>query len=217
MMNFASYPLQQKKNGWSSEVDDDFDFGSEPTPSLDIEGISNVQSGQSNDDITLNSLCSSIRSKDMQNTFLNGDMPPLSLLQLQGITVGNFNMACSCHIFAALQIMIKYKIHIMAIQEHTTWNRNLSEEEINSIHRHCNNWGFFATVTKLQILILDKQLWACHQSTNSSEDGRIIVSRFAISNTQHATFVAIYGIPHHGGKKFISQIKNLRRAPHYKK
>jgi len=116
MMNFASYPLQQKKNGWSSEVDDDFDFGSEPTPSLDIEGISNVQSGQSNDDITLNSLCSSIRSKDMQNTFLNGDMPPLSLLQLQGITVGNFNMACNCHIFAAQQIMIKYKIHIMAIK-----------------------------------------------------------------------------------------------------
>jgi hypothetical protein len=50
---------------------------------------------------------------------------PKSFMQLQGISVGNFNMACNFNILAALHIMTRYKLHILAIQEHTPWNREL--------------------------------------------------------------------------------------------
>jgi hypothetical protein len=128
-------------------------------------------------------------------------MPSLSFLQPQGITVGNFNMACNFHIYAAFQIMTKYNFHILAIQEHTSWNRELSEGEIKSIQKHSDTLGYFSTITKMQILIMDKRLWACHRNTSSMEDGRIITSRYAITREQHATFIAVYGVPHHGGEK----------------
>jgi hypothetical protein len=132
---------------------------------------------------------------------LNGDVLPISFLQLQGISVGNLNMACNFHVYAALQIMIQYNLHILAIQEHTSWNRELTDGEVKSIHRHCDKWGYFATISKLQILIIDKQLLACHQNTTIIEDGHILKCHLEISMQNFATLVSAYGIPHHGGKK----------------
>jgi hypothetical protein len=132
---------------------------------------------------------------------LNGDVLPISFLQLQGISVGNLNMACNFHVYAALQIMIQYNLHILAIQEHTSWNRELTDGEVKSIHRHCDKWGYFATISKLQILIIDKQLLACHQNTTIIEDGHILKCHLEISMQNFATLVSAYGIPHPGGKK----------------
>jgi hypothetical protein len=132
---------------------------------------------------------------------LNGDVLPISFLQLQGISVGNLNMACNFHVYAALQIMIQYNLHILAIQEHTSWNRELTDGEVKSIHRHCDKWGYFATISKLQILIIDKQLLACHQNTTIIEDGHILKCHLEISMQNFATLVSAYGIPHHGRKK----------------
>ncbi len=98
-------------------------------------------------------------------TSINGDTLSKSFLQLKGIAVGNFNMRCNFHISAAIRIMIQYNLTILAIQEHTPWNRELSEGEIASIEHHCDKWGYFVTLSKLQILIIDKQLTACHCET----------------------------------------------------
>jgi hypothetical protein len=128
-------------------------------------------------------------------------MLPKSFLQLKGITVGNFNMGCNFRIDNAIIIMIHYKLDILAIQEHTPWNRELSEGEIASIERHCNRWGYFVKISKLQILLIDKQLIACHRITNVYEDGRIIQCRLEISENQFVSLLPVYGIPHAGGEK----------------
>jgi hypothetical protein len=52
------------------------------------------------------------RSNYTQETPVNGDNIPKSFLQLQGITIGNYNMACNFHVSAALKIMAHYKLHI---------------------------------------------------------------------------------------------------------
>jgi len=69
------------------------------------------------------------------------------------------------------------------------------------MHKHCESLGYFATVTKLQILITDKQMWASHRDSRHLEDGRIIHSRYEVSSSQHASFISLYGVPHHGGEK----------------
>jgi len=97
--------------------------------------------------------------------------------------------------------MTRYKLHILAIQKYTPWNRELSDGEVKSIHKHCESLGYFATVTKLQILITDKQMWASHRDSRHLEDGRIIHSRYEVSSSQHASFISLYGVPHHGGEK----------------
>ena len=97
---------------------------------------------------------------------------------MKGISVGNFNMGCNFWIDNAITIMIQYKLHILAIQEHTPWNRQLSIGEVNSIKRHCDSWGYIVTITPLQIVMIDKQLVACHRETRFFEEGRIIKSRF---------------------------------------
>jgi hypothetical protein len=76
--------------------------------------------------------------------------------------VGNFNMGCNFQLSAALRIIIQYRLHILAIQEHFSWNRELTAHEITSIEKHCDKWGYFVTISKLQIIITDKQLLACH-------------------------------------------------------
>lgn len=102
---------------------------------------------------------------------------------------------------AAIEIMIQYKLAILAVQEHTPWNRELLEGEIKAIERHCDHWGYLVTISPLQILIIDKQLKACHSKNTIYEDGRIITSRFEISENNFVTFIPVYGVPHSGGEK----------------
>jgi hypothetical protein len=59
------------------------------------------------------------------------------------------------------------------------------------MHKHCESLGYFATVTKLQILITDKQMWASHRDSRHLEDGRIIHSRYEVSSSQHASFISL--------------------------
>jgi hypothetical protein len=86
---------------------------------------------------------------------------PKSFLQLCGISVGNFNMGCNFNSGSAIKLMMRYELSVLAIQEHTPWSRQLSDAEINSIQRYCNYWGFAVIISKVQILITDKQLTAC--------------------------------------------------------
>jgi len=110
--------------------------------------------------------------------------------------VGNFIMGCSFHVSAAMRIMIQYNINILAIQEHTAWNRDLLPHELTSIERHYDKWGYFVKISKLQILIIDKQLQACHWETTVQQGGRILKCRCQISKQQYVTFIPVYGIPH---------------------
>ncbi len=88
--------------------------------------------------------------------------------------MGNFIMGCSFHVSAAMRIMIQYNINILAIQEHTAWNRALLPHELRSIERHCDKWGYIVTISKLQILIIDKLLQACHRETTVQQGRRIL-------------------------------------------
>lgn len=127
---------------------------------------------------------------------LNRDLLPKSFLQLKGISVANYNMGCNFHIAAALRIIMRYNLSILTIQEHSPWNKELSEGETTSISRLCDKWGYFATISKLQIIIVDKQLLACHRTSTAFEDGRIILYRFEISEKQSVSFISVYGVPH---------------------
>jgi hypothetical protein len=105
--------------------------------------------------------------------------------------------------------MAKYNLSILEIQEHTPcWNRELFENEITLIHKHCDKYGYFATVSKLQIIVIDKQLFACHRETKIFEDGRIIKCRFEVSERQFVTFIPVYGVPHSSKKseQYIPEI-----------
>ena len=146
----------------------------------------------------------SINSVLTDNDIQLRDALPKSFLQLKGITVGNFNMGCNFQIDTAITIMIQYTLDILAIQEHTPWNRELSEGEITSIERHCNKWGFFVKISKLQILIIDKQLTACHQDTTIHENSRLLHCHFEIFQNHYVSFFPMYGIPHAGGEKLHS-------------
>jgi hypothetical protein len=96
--------------------------------------------------------------------------------------------------------MIHYKLDILAIQEHMPWNRELFASEITSIERHCDHWGYIVKISRLQILRIDKQLTACHRGTAMFEDGRVVNSRFEISENEFVTFVPVYGVSHYGGE-----------------
>ncbi len=91
-------------------------------------------------------------------------------------------MGCNFNIAASIQLMIQYEIAILAIQEHTPWTRQLMESEINHIQRTCEKWEYFATVSKVQILIIAKQLATCIRNTTVHEEGRIIHTRMEVSS-----------------------------------
>jgi hypothetical protein len=136
------------------------------------------------------------QSVNSHEAYLNGDKLPKTFLQIHGIAIGNYNMGCNFRAASAIRIMIQYNLTILAIQEHTPWNRTLSDAEITSIERHFDKWGYFVSISKLQILIIDKKISACHRESKIHNDGRIIESRFAISETQNVLFLPVYGIPH---------------------
>jgi hypothetical protein len=131
----------------------------------------------------------------------NDDTLPRSFLQLKGILVGNFNMGCNFHISAALMIMMQYNITILAIQEHTAWSRKLLDGEIISIERHCDMREYWVNISKLQILIMDKQISACHREMYIYEEGRVIHCLMEVAKKQFVSFIPVYGIPHSTGEK----------------
>ena len=112
---------------------------------------------------------------------LNADLLPKTFLQLKGISVANYNMGCNFNISAALHIMVHYELSIFAIQEHTPWSRELTDAEHTNIERICDKYGYFVTISKVQILIIAKEIRACHRHTTVYEQGRLILSRFEIS------------------------------------
>ena len=138
-----------------------------------------------------------------------GDSLPKSFLQLRGISVANFNMGCNFNIAAVIQIMIQYEIAILAIQEHTPWNRERSDLEKLSIQRTCDKWGFAVTLSKLQILIIDKQLESCHRVTTEYENGRLLKCQLEVSHGQFANFVSTYGIPHSTDNRVLQGQKHM--------
>ncbi len=105
-------------------------------------------------------------------------------------------MGCNFSITAAIRLMVQYELSILAIQEHTPWNKMLSEPELNSIQRTCDKWGYLISIAKLQLTIIDKQLASCYRGTTTYEDGRIMNSRFEHSHGSFVNFTAIYAIPH---------------------
>ena len=121
---------------------------------------------------------------------------PKSFLQLKGISVANYNMGCNFSIASSIRLMIQHDLHILAIQEHTPWNRELSDAERSSSQRHCDRWGYILIISKLQIVIIDKQLAASLRDSTISEEGRIIRLNFEVAANQFANFVAVYGYPH---------------------
>ncbi len=126
----------------------------------------------------------------------NEENPLKTFLQIRGISIANYNMACNFNISTALEIMIRYEIFILAIQEHTPWNKELSEGEILSITKTCDRWQYSIIVSKMQLVIIDKQLATCLRSTDTYEDGRIIRLKFEIATKEFAHFVSVYGYPH---------------------
>jgi hypothetical protein len=92
--------------------------------------------------------------------------------------------------------MMQYELSVLAIQEHTPWSRELSDAEINGIQRYCNYWGFGVIISKVQILITDKQLTACIRESKIHEEGRIIHTKMEISQDKFVNFISTYGYPH---------------------
>jgi hypothetical protein len=110
-------------------------------------------------------------------------------------------MGHNFHTSAALQIKIQYNITILAIQEHTPWNRKFLDGKITFIERHCTS--------KLQILIIDKQLTAYHCETVIFQEGHIKKSQFEICLKHFVTFVPVRGIPYSIGEKIRTTHKDI--------
>jgi len=188
--------MPDDKSGRDSEHSSNSSILTEETLNHSFDSKERYANNDSSPDDNMAASLQSEKTELSDDTAALRDMLPKSFLQLQGISIGNFNMGCNFNIAAAISIMISYDLMMLAIQEHTPWNRTLSDGEKTSIERHCDKWGYFVYITKLQIIIFDKRIQACHRETNTYEDGRIAEHRFAISDQQHVTFIPVYGIPH---------------------
>jgi len=160
-----------------------------------------IDKDEEHDEMYVTSEDDQLTSNSKDASYLD-DKLPKSFLQLQGLSVGNYNMACNYHISAALKIMVTHKLHILTIQEHTAWSRELTQGEITSMKKLCDKYQFTITISKLQIVIMDKVLAASHRGTEIFEDGRIIKCQLEIASQQYANLVTVYGIPHHGNGKY---------------
>jgi hypothetical protein len=125
-----------------------------------------------------------------------GDSLPKTFLELSGISVANVNTVCNFQIDAAITLMIHYGLHILTIQEHTPWNKELTHIDISYIDKQCEKWGFFAMTSKTQIVITDKRLSPCYKDTKTYLEGRICCSKFELSANKYVEFVTTYGYPH---------------------
>jgi hypothetical protein len=125
-----------------------------------------------------------------------GDSLPKTFLELSGISVANFNTGCNFQIDAAITLMIHYGLHILTIQEHTPWNKELTHIDISYIDKQCEKWGFFTITSKTQIVIIDKWLSPCYKDTKTYLEGRICCSKFEISVNMYVEFVTTFEYPH---------------------
>jgi hypothetical protein len=197
----------ENDNEQHSSVTNSQDESTQGTPSLCSDSCSDVESiDTSNDESVVSENTNEHDNADKVSQ--NGDKITKSFLQLKGIMVGNYNMGCNFHILNAIRIIIQYNLRILVVQEHTSWNRELTEHEVTSIKKHCDTWGYFVTISKLQIIITDKQLLACHCEVHTYKEGRITVSHFHIARKQFATFVATYGITHSGNDRRCTDPEN---------
>jgi hypothetical protein len=138
----------------SDDFDNSFDDDSIPSAPTDNEMETSLSLQDENS-------CSISQTTEVQVISEHADPLPKTFLQLKGISVANYNMACNFNVDAALKIMATYKLFILAVQEHTPWNKELSPVEQNIIEQTCTKWGFMVKISKLQLLIVDKQLHAC--------------------------------------------------------
>jgi hypothetical protein len=123
----------------------DYNWTSDDNPSTDGSNASwysslrdNLISTQSEDDEDDTSSKHSTISNLSCTSQLAGSLPK-SFLQLKGISVAIYNMGCNFSNVATIQFLIQYEIAILAIQEHTPWNRTLSATEISSMNIHAIN------------------------------------------------------------------------------
>lgn len=121
--------------------------------------------------------------------------------------MSNYNMGCSFSIAVTIRLMMQYDLFILAIQEHTPWNKEMSDIEVASIKWTCEKWGYFVSISKLQVIIVDKQLATCHWDTAIYKDGCIIVSRFEISSNNFVIFSSIYGFRHSPNNQNINDLE----------
>jgi hypothetical protein len=138
---------------------------------------------------------SSTATPDLAEEEESEDMIPKSFLQLRGISVANYNMGCHFNIGTAIRLMMQNDLFIIAIQVHTPWSRQLSDAEIKSIHRTCDKYQFCATISKVQIILIDKQIPTSTRDTSIHEERRMIQIRLEISHGKYANFHAKYGYP----------------------
>jgi len=159
-----------------------------------IDSISSISHQMEDDQRSVNSDLSEESYQGMEAE--DEDNLPKSFLALKGISVANFNMGCNFQVTAALQLTVRYEIYILTIQEHTPWNKELSQIEITHVHKICEKYGYFAIITKMQILIFDKQLSPCYQETKIHLQGRMLCSTLVIAKDTLVDFVAaMYGYP----------------------
>jgi hypothetical protein len=78
------------------------------------------------------------------------DTLPATFLALKGISVANYNMGCNFSVDTAITIMNQHQLFILTIQEHSPWNRDLTQLEKECIIKTCDKWAFHIIITKLQ-------------------------------------------------------------------
>jgi hypothetical protein len=161
------------------------------------------------------SISSGLSEESYQQDAEEEENIPKTFLALKGISIANFNMGCNFQVFVTLQIKVKYEIYILAIQEHTPWNKELYQFEIDHIQRICEKYGYFAVISKMQILIFDKQLSPCYQETKTYLHGRLLCSTFNIAANTMVNFVVIYGYPHSPKNRNNPALKKVACESHY--
>jgi len=85
---------------------------------IDENSISTDENEDDDDDNDTATCSNNSAKSQLSDTSLNGDPISKTFLQLKGITVANYNMGCNFNVAAAIRIMTKYEISILAIQEH---------------------------------------------------------------------------------------------------
>jgi hypothetical protein len=181
-------------NFFQSSISSYDDIGCDTDTDMDTDTLSNESSWTTNyeqnfnasktdfeEDMSTQSNVSNVTSRYSINTYVDTKK---SFLQLRGISVANYNMGCNFNIGTAVKLMMRYELYILAIQEH------------NSLRKICDDWGYLMYFSKLQIIILDKQLLACIRQNATHEDGRIFQLTLEITANQRVNFVSVYGYPH---------------------
>jgi len=92
--------------------------------------------------------------------------------------------------------------------------QRILDSTIKSIECQLEKWGYFVTISKLQIIIIDKQLRACHSEKEIFEEGYIVKFHFEISkksllhSSQYMVFLNLLE------KKYNPSIETSRKIPH---